>query len=81
MKDMVIRGTKKKVKRIMKKVLLGMLLLIIFMYVNNSSLFSKAIDQKPLLLAHRGLAQTFSIEGIENDTCTAKRFMNQNTHI
>ncbi|MCC3377780.1 glycerophosphodiester phosphodiesterase family protein, partial [Cohnella sp. REN36] len=26
-----------------------------------------------LLLAHRGLAQTFSIEGVTNDTCTAER--------
>ncbi len=26
---------------------------------------------KPVLLAHRGMAQTFPSEGIENDTCTA----------
>jgi glycerophosphoryl diester phosphodiesterase len=28
---------------------------------------------KPVLLAHRGLAQTFPPDGIENDTCTASR--------
>lgn len=28
---------------------------------------------KPTLLAHRGMAQTFPSEGLENDTCTATR--------
>lgn len=28
---------------------------------------------EPLLLAHRGLGQTFDLEGVENDTCTAGR--------
>jgi len=34
---------------------------------------------EPILLAHRGMAQTFSMEGIEWDTCTAKR-INQPEH-
>ena len=29
-------------------------------------------DKKPFLLAHRGLAQTFPMAGITNETCTAK---------
>ncbi|MGE7837584.1 glycerophosphodiester phosphodiesterase family protein [Viridibacillus arvi] len=49
------------------------LILVLFIYVNNSSLFAKRGEGAPLLLAHRGLAQTFSMEGIENDTCTAER--------
>lgn len=60
-----------KRKRI--KVLILFLVLIAFMYVNNSSLFSKKDEEeKPWLLAHRGLAQTFDMEGINGDTCTAE---------
>lgn len=49
------------------------LLLLIFVYLNNTNLLIDPRDGKPLLLAHRGLAQTFAMEGIENDTCTAER--------
>lgn len=49
------------------------LLLFIFIYINNSSIFVKHTTGDPLLLAHRGLAQTFPFEGIENDTCTGER--------
>ncbi|WP_195696481.1 glycerophosphodiester phosphodiesterase family protein [Priestia megaterium] len=44
----------------------------VFVYINNSSLLTKRSGQ-PLLLAHRGVAQTFNIKGIQNDTCTAER--------
>lgn len=64
---------KKSNKRLKTKILLFFLALILFMYVNNSSLFAEQKDGKPLLLAHRGLAQTFHMEGLENDTCTAER--------
>ncbi|RCX23873.1 glycerophosphoryl diester phosphodiesterase [Fontibacillus phaseoli] len=64
----------KKLKRLFKRkrfwILAG---LILFIYLNNSSLFVGERDGGPKLLAHRGLAQTFSMEGIENDTCTAER--------
>src|SRR4051794_35887872 len=63
----------KKFKKIMKRFLIFLILLVVFMYVNNSSLFTKMRDNAPLLLAHRGMAQTFSMEGIESDTCTAER--------
>ena len=33
----------------------------------------KERDGDPLLLAHRGLGQTFSMEGITGETCTAER--------
>lgn len=46
------------------------LLLIVYIFFNNTSLFVKPSD--PTLLAHRGMAQTFPMEGIEWDTCTAE---------
>ena len=63
----------KTFKRNMKRFFIGVLMLFAFMYLNNSSLFTKASDEAPTLLAHRGLAQTFPMEGIANDTCTAER--------
>ncbi len=45
--------------------------LLIFLYFNNSSLFVPSGSEKPKLLAHRGLAQTFDMEGVTNETCTA----------
>jgi glycerophosphoryl diester phosphodiesterase len=63
----------KKFKRIMKRVLIGFAILAAFMYVNNTSLFMKTEGEDPLLLAHRGMSQTFPMEGIKNDTCTAER--------
>ncbi|WP_295559911.1 glycerophosphodiester phosphodiesterase family protein, partial [uncultured Hyphomicrobium sp.] len=42
-------------------------------FVLNTKLFAPAMTGKPTLLAHRGVAQTFPPDGIENDTCTATR--------
>jgi glycerophosphoryl diester phosphodiesterase len=55
------------------KFVLVCIALVAFMYVNNTSLLAEKRTGSPLLLAHRGLAQTFSMEGITNDTCTAAR--------
>jgi len=60
-------------KQLKMKIIMFFLALFLFIYVNNSSFFSTQKDGTPLLLAHRGLAQTFTMEGIENDTCTAER--------
>lgn len=49
------------------------LLLVLFMFFNNSSLFTKERSGEPILLAHRGLGQTFHMEGITGETCTAER--------
>lgn len=47
--------------------------LVAFVYLNNSSdLFSRAAG-RPLLLAHRGLAQRFERAGLTATTCTATR--------
>lgn len=56
-----------------RKIFWLFLALIVFVYFNNSSYFVEKRTGKPLLLAHRGLAQTFSMEGITNETDTAKR--------
>jgi glycerophosphoryl diester phosphodiesterase len=63
----------KKFKRIMKIVLAVFVILAAFMFVNNTTLFTKSEEGSPLLLAHRGMPQTFPMEGIESDTCTAER--------
>jgi len=63
----------KKFKRFIKRFGLFLLILVVFMYINNTSLFTKTKDEDPLLLAHRGMAQTFHMEGIKSDTCTAER--------
>ncbi|WP_221565364.1 glycerophosphodiester phosphodiesterase family protein [Alkalihalobacillus sp. TS-13] len=62
-----------KFKKILKWSGIIIVLLAIFMYLNNSSFFTKERNGDPLLLAHRGLSQTFSMEGIKGDTCTAER--------
>ncbi|WP_066392617.1 glycerophosphodiester phosphodiesterase family protein [Neobacillus mesonae] len=62
-----------KFKRYIKRVFIFLFILPTFLYLNNSSLFTKTRNQSPLLLAHRGMAQTFPMEGIMNDTCTAER--------
>lgn len=68
-----MRGIKVKFKKGLKRVGLVFLIFVIFIFLNNSSLFTKERDGKPFLLAHRGLAQTFSMEGITGETCTAER--------
>lgn len=45
----------------------------IALWANNTSLFSASLAGKPGVLAHRGVHQTFSSEGLTRDTCTASR--------
>ena len=46
-----------------------------FVYFNNSSWLYGAPGGKPVLLAHRGLAQGFDWTGLTGDTCTAARML------
>ena len=63
-----------KIKKILKKRKVWFfIILFAFVYFNNCSFLTKQRTGKPLLLAHRGLAQTFNIEGITNETNTAQR--------
>lgn len=59
--------------RIGRTLLLGAAALGAFIYVNNTSLLAPTMSGKPVLLAHRGLAQTFRREGLTSETCTASR--------
>ncbi len=44
-------------------------------FLNNTSLFTPLAGGKPVLLAHRGLAQQFDNKDLRNDTCTAARML------
>jgi glycerophosphoryl diester phosphodiesterase len=44
-------------------------------YVNNTSLLTPHPGSKPVLLAHRGMAQRFDERGVKSDTCTATRML------
>ncbi|MEW9672752.1 glycerophosphodiester phosphodiesterase family protein [Ammoniphilus sp. 3BR4] len=63
----------KRLKNNGNKFIFFFIILISFIYINNSSLLTESRDEDPFLLAHRGMSQTFHMEGITADTCTAKR--------
>jgi glycerophosphoryl diester phosphodiesterase len=42
-------------------------------WLANTSLLAGPPNDEPRLLAHRGMAQTFDLAGVESDTCTAQR--------
>ncbi|RXH35670.1 glycerophosphodiester phosphodiesterase [Bradyrhizobium nanningense] len=44
-------------------------------YLNNTSLLAPHREGKPVLLAHRGMAQRFDERDLKNDTCTATRML------
>ena len=44
-------------------------------YINNTNLPIKHHGAKPILLAHRGMAQRFDEHDLKNDTCTAARML------
>lgn len=44
-------------------------------YLNNTSLLTPHRDGRPVLLAHRGIAQRFDERDLKNDTCTAARML------
>ena len=44
-------------------------------YLNNTSRLSSRPAGNPVVLAHRGLAQEFSREGLTSDTCIAERML------
>ncbi|WP_102275297.1 glycerophosphodiester phosphodiesterase family protein [Cytobacillus massiliigabonensis] len=62
-----------KRRKVLKWVSFLILFLILFIFVNNSVIFTKTRMDEPILLAHRGLAQTFDMDGITGETCTAER--------
>jgi glycerophosphoryl diester phosphodiesterase len=63
------------VRRIWRSAAFVTLLLAAFIYLNNTSLLAPPQPGKPVLLAHRGIAQQFDTTGLANDTCTASRML------
>jgi glycerophosphoryl diester phosphodiesterase len=59
-------------KIICSKVICILFVLVVFIYLNNSSVLLRQSPKSPFLLAHRGLAQTFPMEGITGETNTAQ---------
>ena len=49
--------------------------LAVGIYVNNTTLLAARHEEKPILLAHRGIAQRFDEHDLKNDTCTAARML------
>jgi glycerophosphoryl diester phosphodiesterase len=51
------------------------LILAALVYLNNTNVLHTPVAGRPVLLAHRGLHQTFPAEGLKGDTCTAERIL------
>lgn len=62
----------RKIKRLLRWSGLSFSLLCIVAWLNNSSLIWGPGENAPELLAHRGLAQTFDLEGVKWNTNTAR---------
>ncbi|MPZ38721.1 MAG: glycerophosphodiester phosphodiesterase [Rhizobiales bacterium] len=60
-------------KRALRIAAAGIVLLAAFVYLNNTTWLVSERPNRPTLLAHRGLAQTYDPAGLERDTCTATR--------
>ncbi|MGP4070854.1 glycerophosphodiester phosphodiesterase family protein [Halobacillus sp. B29] len=60
-------------KKVVKVVAVIIGILTLFIFLNNSSYLTKERTGDPVLLAHVGMAQTYPMDNIENDTCTAER--------
>jgi glycerophosphoryl diester phosphodiesterase len=57
----------------LKKILTVLALAVAAVWLWNTSLLAPAPNGQPRLIAHRGVHQTFSREGLTNETCTATR--------
>ncbi len=60
-------------KKFLRYTLLVILAFAAFAWLNNTSLFSAPSNVRPVLLAHRGVHQTFTREDLDGETCTASR--------
>ena len=57
----------------LKRFLIGLALLVAAIWLWNASWLAPAPAGTPRLIVHRGVHQTFSREGLDNETCTATR--------
>lgn len=56
-----------------KILILACFLLVVYILMTNKSIMSDRTEAPPVLLAHRGVSQQFSLEDLTDDTCTASR--------
>lgn len=56
-----------------KLFVVGLVVGLLGLWVNNTSVFHHGTPGATRLVAHRGVHQTFSVDGVERDTCTATR--------
>jgi glycerophosphoryl diester phosphodiesterase len=62
-------------RKIWSRLAFALFVLAAFVFLNNTSLLAPERSGKPILLAHRGIAQRFDSTGVANDTCTASRIL------
>lgn len=60
-------------RRFIRYAFFALLAFATFCFANNTTLFSSVPEGRPVLLAHRGLAQTYDPAGLDNESCTATR--------
>jgi glycerophosphoryl diester phosphodiesterase len=61
------------VRRFLRYALLFILVFAAAVFLLNTNLLAPDSDAKPLVIAHRGLGQTYHREGLTAETCTAAR--------
>lgn len=61
------------IKRIALAVLAALAVVVAGVLLFNAPFRGDPLNGQPKLIAHRGVHQTFDLEGVENDTCTASR--------
>ena len=62
-------------KRRSKYIAAAIVVLAGAIYLNNTNLLTAHREGRPVLLAHRGIAQRFDERDLKNDTCTAARML------
>ncbi len=60
-------------RRFLRYAAIAIVILGAAIFLNNTNLLAPASEARPLVIAHRGLGQTFPREGLTAETCTAKR--------
>ncbi len=72
----------RRLSRILRRIAIGAAAVAIVVFLINSSALAPAATGRPLIIAHRGLGQTYSREGLTGETCTAARiFAPEHRHL
>jgi len=53
----------------------AVILFVVLVYLNNTSLLTGPLSDRPFLIAHRSLGQEFDREGLTGKSCTASRML------